>query len=82
MKMLPNEHPGLNAMSISDLSGIPRPTVLRKLNLLIKDKAVVKSQKALYTLNEGKILKKVEPLRLANNKDLCSLITKILNFII
>jgi len=82
MKMLPNEHPGLNAMSISDLSGIPRPTVLRKLDLLLKEKAVVKSPTALYTLNEGKILKKIEPLRLINNKDLCSLITKILNFII
>ena len=82
IKMLPHEHPGLNAMSIADLSGIPRPTVLRKLNLLIKEKAVTKSTNALYTLSEGKILKKIEPLRLANNKDLCSLITKILNFII
>ena len=82
IKMLPHEHPGLNAMSIADLSGIPRPTVLRKLNLLIKEKAVTKSTNALYTLSEGKILKRIEPLRLANNKDLCSLITKILNFII
>tara|TARA_B100000965_G_C19582100_1_gene754041 strand:- start:788 stop:1741 length:954 start_codon:yes stop_codon:yes gene_type:complete len=82
IKMLPHELPGLNAMSIADLSGIPRPTVLRKLNLLIKEKAVTKSTNALYTLSEGKILKKIEPLRLANNKDLCSLITKILNFII
>ncbi len=82
IKMLPHEHPGLNAMSIADLSGIPRPTVLRKLNLLIKEKAVTKSTNALYTLNEGKILKRIEPLRLVNNKDLCSLITKILNFII
>ncbi len=55
IKMLPHEHPGLNAMSIADLSGIPRPTVLRKLNLLIKEKAVTKSTNALYTLNEGKI---------------------------
>ena len=82
IKMLPHEHPGLNAMSIADLSGIPRPTVLRKLNHLIKEKAVIKSPKALYTLSEGKILKRIEPLRLANNKDLCSLITKILNFFI
>ena len=82
IKMLPHELPGLNAMSIADLSGIPRPTVLRKLNLLIKEKAVTKSTNALYTLSEGKILKRIEPLRLANNKDLCSLITKILNFII
>ena len=82
IKMLPHEHPGLNAMSIADLSGIPRPTVLRKLNLLIKEKAVTKSTNALYTLSEGKILKRIEPLRLANNKDLCSLITKILNYII
>ena len=29
---------GLNAMSISDISGIPRATVIRKLNKLIKNK--------------------------------------------
>ena len=27
---------GLNAMTISELTGIPRPTVLRKLNILVK----------------------------------------------
>ena len=67
-------------MSISDLSGIPRPTVLRKLNNLIKDKAVIKSNKSLYILSEAKLLKKTEHLRIANNKELCSLITKMINF--
>ena len=80
-KIIPYESPGLNAMSISELSGIPRPTVLRKINLLIKDKAVNKSKNSLYTLTES-LLKKYEPLRAANNKDLCSLITKLLNLII
>jgi len=80
-KIIPHETPGLNAMSISELSGIPRPTVLRKINLLIKEKAVHKSKTSLYTLTEN-LLKKYEPLRSANNKDLCSLITKLLNLII
>ena len=80
-KIIPHESPGLNAMSISELSGIPRPTVLRKINLLIKQKAVHKSKTSLYTLTES-LLKKYEPLRAANNKDLCNLITKLLNLII
>ena len=82
MKIIPYETPGLNAMSISELSGIPRPTVLRKLNSLIKNKAVTKNNKSLYILTEGKILKKFEPFMLSNNKDLCALITKLLNLII
>jgi len=81
-KAVPAEAPGLNAMSISDLSGIPRPTVLRKLNNLIKDKAVIKSNKSLYILSEAKLLKKTEHLRIANNKELCSLITKMINLLI
>tara|TARA_B100000965_G_scaffold273154_1_gene231200 strand:- start:1625 stop:2581 length:957 start_codon:yes stop_codon:yes gene_type:complete len=81
-KAIPAEEPGLNAMTISDLSGIPRPTVLRKLNYLIKDKAVLKSKKSLYVLSQGKLLKKTEHLRIANNKELCSLITKMINLLI
>ena len=82
MKIIPFETPGLNAMSISELSGIPRPTVLRKLNSLIIDKTVIKTKKSLYVMNVGKVLKKFEPMRLSNNKELCSLITKLLNLII
>ena len=82
MKMMPSEQPGLNAMSISDLSGIPRPTVLRKLSHLMKEKSVKKSPNALYELCEGRTLKIAEPLGTTNNKELCSFITKILNLLL
>ncbi len=41
---------GVNAMSISDISGIPRSTVIRKLNILIEKKYLVINDKKHYTL--------------------------------
>jgi DNA-binding Lrp family transcriptional regulator len=41
---------GVNAMSISDISGIPRATVIRKLNILIEKKYLVINDKKHYTL--------------------------------
>ncbi|WP_415323784.1 hypothetical protein [Candidatus Pelagibacter sp. Uisw_127] len=41
---------GMNAMSISDISGIPRATVTRKLNILIKKKYLKINNKKHYTL--------------------------------
>ena len=38
----------VNAMSISDISGIPRATVIRKLNQLIKDKYLKVDSKKHY----------------------------------
>ena len=40
---------GVNAMSISDISGIPRATVIRKLNKLLKEKFLVVDNKKHYT---------------------------------
>ena len=40
---------GINAMSISELTGIPRATVVRKLNSLLKKKFVSVDEKKLYT---------------------------------
>ena len=40
---------GINAMSISDISGIPRATVLRKLNKLIEEKFLFVDNKKQYT---------------------------------
>ncbi|MDC0653570.1 DeoR family transcriptional regulator [Candidatus Pelagibacter sp.] len=40
---------GLNAMSISDISGIPRATVIRKLNKLIKNKFLKINDKKHYS---------------------------------
>ena len=42
---------GLNAMSISDITGIPRPTVVRKLNNLIKAGWMNYNEKKLISLN-------------------------------
>ena len=44
---------GINAMSISELSGIPRATVVRKINNLLKKKLIVIDNKKLY--HPGKI---------------------------
>ena len=40
--------PGLNAMTLSDLTGIPRATVIRKLNNLVKSKYLVMNDKKQY----------------------------------
>ena len=40
---------GVNAMSISDISGIPRATVIRKLNKLLKEKFLTIDNKKHYT---------------------------------
>jgi len=43
------EETGVNAMSISDISGIPRATVIRKLNKLLKEKFLTIDNKKHYT---------------------------------
>jgi hypothetical protein len=40
---------GINAMSISDITGIPRATVIRKLRKLVKDKYLQKDEKKHYS---------------------------------
>ena len=40
---------GINAMSISDITGIPRATVIRKLNKLVKDKFLEINSKKHYS---------------------------------
>jgi len=44
---------GINAMSISDISGIPRATVIRKLNKLVKEKFLTINSKKHYSTNKG-----------------------------
>ena len=49
---------GINAMSISDITGIPRPTVVRKLKFLIKNKFITMDKKKLFHLKlSEKIIK-------------------------
>ena len=42
---------GVNAMSISEITGIPRPTVVRKLKYLIKNKILSINEKKMISLN-------------------------------
>ena len=43
------DHIGINAFSIADITGIPRATVVRKLEFLLKNKFLNISEKKLYT---------------------------------
>ena len=54
---------GVNAMSLSDITGIPRPTVVRKLKYLVKNNFIVINDKKLVSINmKGPALKKGQKL--------------------
>ncbi len=70
---------GLNAMTISDLTGIPRPTVIRKLFFLIKKKFVFKSTNNLYVISDSEMIKEVNKHRVENIYHLADMTCKIFN---
>ena len=72
---------GLNAMTISDLTGIPRPTVIRKLKIFLKQKDAYKDENNLYYLVKGKFSTDLSKQRLNNIKELSSTISRINNII-
>jgi len=72
---------GLNAMTISDLTGIPRPTVIRKLKILLKQKDAYKDEKNLYYMVKGKFSNNLNKQRLVNIKELSLTISRINNII-
>ena len=72
---------GMNAMSISDITGIPRPTVIRKLKILLKQKDIYKDNDNLYYITKGKLITELNKLRLNNIKSLSSVISRINNII-
>ena len=80
IKLLTNidEVTGINAMSISSLTGIPRATVIRKLQSLINNKIVFIDKKKLYHLNYIE-LKKVSEQHNAVINRLSTFITQIFN---
>ena len=45
------EESGVNNMSISEITHIPRPTVVRKLNYLLKNKYISINKKKQFTIN-------------------------------
>ena len=70
---------GLNAMTISDLTGIPRPTVIRKLNFLVKNKYVIKNKSGLYVLSNSAKVKELDDLRLQNINKISEMSCKLFN---
>ena len=72
---------GINAMSISDLTGIPRPTVIRKLKILLKQKDIYKDKNNLYYLIDGKLFSELNKQRLINIKKLSQIISRINNIV-
>ena len=56
------ETQGINAMSISDITGIPRATAVRKLNRLVKQNYLSINSKKHYRLT-GALVKKLVPLQ-------------------
>ena len=72
---------GINAMSISDISGIPRATVVRKLNRLIKENYLKIDNKKHYTITGVHAIKLI-PIHKTVISNLATLSSFIYNLII
>ena len=71
---------GVNAMSLSDITGIPRPTVVRKVKRLIENDFLQINEKKLITLNiKGSRLKKQIKMQNQNMKSLSNMLHRIFN---
>ncbi len=71
---------GLNAMTISDLTGIPRPTVIRKLRRLVKEKFITKDESGLYKINALSLpVGEIDAMRLKNAHRLSAMVCKFFN---
>ena len=70
---------GLNAMTISDLTGIPRPTVIRKLNFLVKNRFVDKNQNGLFVVSNSNNVKEIDKYRLENVNKISEMCCKLFN---
>ena len=71
---------GVNAMSLSNITGIPRPTVVRKIKRLIENDFLHINEKKLITLNiKGSRLKKQIKMQNQNMKDLSNMLHRIFN---
>jgi hypothetical protein len=71
---------GVNAMSISDITGIPRITVIRKLKYLIKRNILQINEKKLITLNmSADELGKLKDLQDQNMISLSNFVNRVFN---
>ena len=74
------DNKGLNAMSISDITGIPRPTVVRKLKYLIKNNFLHISKKKLISIDiKGSAYKRSTILQNQNMVSLSNFIFRVFN---
>ena len=79
-KIMGSDPRGVNAMSLSDITGIPRPTVVRKLKYLTKNNYITINKKKLLFINiQGENLKRSSELQDANIKTLSNFIYKVFN---
>ena len=71
---------GVNAMSISEITSIPRPTVVRKLKYLIKNNYLTINEKKLVSVDiKGNTLKRSRDLQDKNIQDLSNFIYRVFN---
>jgi predicted transcriptional regulator len=70
---------GINASSISDISNIPRATVIRKLRVMQKKGFIKRNSKLEYTLGQAKNLKLFQQNYLINQKNLSDFCTTLFN---
>ena len=71
---------GVNAMSLSEITNIPRPTVVRKLKYLIKNNYLTINEKKLVSVDiKGNTLKRSRDLQDKNIQDLSNFIYRVFN---
>ena len=76
------DHIGINAFSIAEITGIPRATVVRKLEFLIKNKFLNISEKKLYTFGmtmQSKQFKVISKLQDRNMNALSKFLYRVFN---
>jgi len=79
-EIMGSDRRGVNAMSVADITGIPRPTVVRKIKYLIDKKFVTINEKKLISYNEEYSRgKKTDKLLKQNMLSLSYFIYKIFN---
>ena len=72
---------GINAMSISDITSIPRATVIRKLKKLVNQKILTINDKKHYKLT-GSFANKLKPLQKNVFVKLADFSTKVFNLVV
>ena len=71
---------GVNAMSLSEITGVPRPTVVRKLQYMVKHNWLHVNENKLYSLNiAGSTLTGASKMQVENIKDLSNFLHRVFN---